>query len=284
LGTTDYGVGVQGTGKFAVQGTSAASAGYGVQGINTSNVSTSIAVFGQSQDGSGFDGPGIGVQGQTGGGIGVVELTTGFGTGVLGSSGDPFHYGVHGVNGDGSSGSVAILGKSLGTGNGTGVEGASTSGDGVVGTSNSGRGGVFGSTSFLGVDASSFTGIAVRAQSQSGDGLDGITVGSSALGVWGINASNNASSVALKETSQNGSGGLGPGIGVVGETASGTGVYGTATTGVAVYGTTAGGGATQAIYGVGTSGSTGLRATSDSGNGMVALSTSGTGLNVQSSS
>jgi hypothetical protein len=102
--------------------------------------------------------------------------------------------------------------------------------------------------------------------------------------VYGINASNAAGGTAVFGHSDNGSGGLGPGYGVQGETAGGTGVYGTATTGVGVYGTSAGGGAKQAAWGVGTSGAAGLRATSDTSNGIVASSTSGIGLNVQSGS
>jgi hypothetical protein len=169
-------------------------------------------------------------------------------------------------------------------GPGIGVQGETADGWGVYGTATTGSGVFAISTSGTGVVATSSSGSGVDASSTSSDGVSGTTVGASVVGVRGVNYSNTAGSIAVLGHSDNGVTGLGPGIGVKGETAGGTGVSGTATTGVGVYGTTAGGAAKQAMYAVGTSGSSGLRASSDTGNGIVASSTSGTGLNVQSGS
>ena len=60
--------------------------------------------------------------------------------------------------------------------------------------------------------------------------------GSAAYALHGSNTSNNGNSVAVLGHSDDGSGNLGPGIGVQGESAGGYGVVGTATTGFGVVG------------------------------------------------
>jgi hypothetical protein len=167
------------------------------------------------------------------------------------------------------------------TDSGYGINAQSTSGAGV-----SAFGGSYGvyatTTNGTGIRGISDAGVGVYATSTSNHALQASTNGAAVNGIFASNTSNTSSGIAALGHSDDGFGGLGPGIGVKGETAGGMGVTGTATTGTGVNGTTAGGASTQAMYAVGTSGSTGLRATSDTGDGIVAASTNGTGINVQS--
>lgn len=93
------------------------------------------------------------------------------------------------------------------------------------------------STTGSAIYASGGGGVGVQATGAN-QGVSGSTGAISGQGVYGANTSNDSASVAVLGHSDDGSfgGGLGPGIGVQGETASGFGVYGTATTGTGVSG------------------------------------------------
>jgi hypothetical protein len=96
-----------------------------------------------------------------------------------------------------------------------GVQGISDTGDGVFG-------------------ASGFTGTGVEGFSYGGPGVAGTTHSASTYGVLGSNLSVSASGIAVLGHSDDGALGLGPGIGVKGESGSGVGVHAFCQTGTAL--------------------------------------------------
>jgi hypothetical protein len=90
--------------------------------------------------------------------------------------------------------------------------------------------------------------------------------------VYGINTSNAGGSIAVLGHSDNGGGGLGPGIGVQGETAGGYGVYGMGTTG---YGVVAHSGSGTAISAGSATGSAIVASSGGVGYGLYLTATSG---------
>jgi hypothetical protein len=127
-----------------------------------------------------------------------------------------------------NSGSYAAI-RGISTGGGNGVDGVSTTNDGVKGNTTSGNGVTGISISGNGVKAVSTSGIGVNAVSASGNGVNGTSSGGFSFGVFG----SGFNGVGGLTTSPNGTGvfGTGPQTGVFGEatTSGGFGVFGQAT-------------------------------------------------------
>jgi hypothetical protein len=189
----------------------------GVQGYAAG---TNAGVFGRNND---FNG--VGVSGVAPSGIGVSGASAN-GPGVSGTS--TSNIGVFG-----QSGNVGVYGDAtVGAGNGTGVQGVTTSGNGVVGVnSGSGGNGVYGgSTSSTGVAGISQSWYGVYGQSNNNHGTVGVS--NSDLGVYG--QSNSGFGVYGYSTSGHGvignTGGIYGVVGFCGPGTGGAGIMGYATT------------------------------------------------------
>ncbi|MEJ2211955.1 MAG: hypothetical protein P8129_23385, partial [Anaerolineae bacterium] len=174
---------------------------------------------------------------------------------VFGLSGtSPVGYGVMGSSGSGSN--AAVYGSNSGFG--PGVQGVSSDGTGVYGSTNSGAGyaGVHGHNEGEGYGVYGFSG--------AGDGVYGQTTSSTHTGVSGING--------------------GGGYGVYGASASGTAIYGSTNSPsgyAAISGDNAGTGYGLRGY---SSGGDGVHGQADVGDGVSGSSTSGSGVYGLSSS
>jgi hypothetical protein len=183
-----------------------------------------------------------------------------------------------------------ILGKNTGTG--TGVQGESTGGFGVIGksartgvqgisTGSVGNGvwgdssadtGVFGSTSTgTGVygNASNSGGVGVFGKSAGGNGVEGSSPNGTAVygnGIIGLSGQGNSGGSGVYGNSSTG-------VGVFGQSGSNDAVYGTSTNGTGVHGVGAGFGmvAEGASYGIAAYGSVGIYARPTTGNTIAGL-------------
>jgi hypothetical protein len=188
---------------------------------------------------------------------------------------------------------VAVFGViNNSTGTGTGVKGTSPKGAGVAGVSTSGSGMAGSSTSGTGVTGSSGTGAGVAGSSGTGTGVTGAsgsTVGGAVAVLGTITSTSPGGSSAGVFGQNNGTGGSG--IGVYGaQNGFGWGVYGTTPSGIGVYGYCGAGtgvqGGSFSGPGVYASSSSGIavNATSDSNTGVLGTSHSGTAVQGNSTS
>ncbi len=231
----------QGYGILAAAGSAAA-----VRANQSGTAATDIAVKGVINN---TTGTGTGVQGTSPQGTGVSGSSTG-GTGVAGSSNTGT--GVTGSSGSTASNASAVLGTIASTAPGGFSSGVRGTNNGTGGTGV----GVYGSHGGSGYGVYGFapSGTGVVGQSDDSAGVHG-TAAAGGYGVLGDTVDGNGYGV-YGDASQ--------GTGVFGATASGTGVEGSATGGVGVRGASTSG---YGVYG-----------TSSSNYGVVGLTTSGNGV------
>jgi hypothetical protein len=211
-----------GAGGIAISGSST---GFGGTGVSGSGTSAGVSGTSSTSGGAGLSGSASGL-----GGVGVNGISTGTaGTGVGGTATATSGVGVRGMGGP----------------SGTGVEGSSTGGVGVSGSSSSGGQGLLGTnnssanSAVFGINSGSAPG--VHGQGTSGIGVLGTTTtapngqpavlgmnGSAGPGVQGFSSGNG--SIGISGGTDIGVGfwgtGNGSGTGVLGSSITGTGVWG----------------------------------------------------------
>ena len=205
--------------------------------------------------------------------IGIGTATPASKLTVQGNTSAPLVLGKNAGTGSGvqgeSTGGFGVIGKS----SRTGVQGISTGsvGNGVWGDSSADNG-VFGSTSTgIGVygNASNSGGVGVFGKSPGGHGVEGSSPGGTAVygnGIIGVSGQGNNGGSGVYGNSSSG-------VGVYGQSGSSDGVYGTSTSGTGVHGVGSGYGmvAEGSSYGIAAYGSVGIYAAPTAGNTIAGL-------------